>query len=123
MANPLTIRKIMGQIRKVNRRLHETDADPNNADRVLWGSLAVASFASVTGLSEDVQTDPETVLGDLLAGLMHWCDAEKNSGSLEESLDFESALERARNHYHEDVRGTGATLFGGRVELPGANPK
>ncbi len=102
MANQLTIRKIRNRIRRVNRRLHETDADPSNADRALWGTLAVVSFASVTGQSEDSQTDPETVLGDLLADLMHWCDAQKASGSLEESLDFESALKRARNHYKEE---------------------
>jgi len=102
MANQLTTLKITDRIRSVNRRLNETRADPRNADRALWGSLAVVSFASVTGLSEDVQTDPETVLGDLLADLMHWCDAQKTCGNLEESINFESALERARNHYNEE---------------------
>jgi hypothetical protein len=86
----------------MNRRLNEARADPRNADRALWGALAVVSFAGVTGQSQDVQTDPETVLGDLLGDLMHWCDAQKTSGGLEESIDFESALERARNHYNEE---------------------
>ncbi|MFY9560429.1 MAG: hypothetical protein WAQ52_09365 [Terriglobales bacterium] len=80
----------------------KTHADPCNADRALWGALAVVSFASVTGQSEDVQTDPETVLGDLLADLMHWCDVQKTSESRIESIDFESALERASNHYTEE---------------------
>src|SRR5713101_7932439 len=102
MAYRLTIRKIADQIRSVNRQLKETGADPRNADTALWGALAVVSFASVTGQSGDVQTDPETILGDLLAGLMHWCDAQKTRGDLEESIDFESALERARNHYSEE---------------------
>jgi len=102
MANQLTARKITNRIRCVNRRLAETRADPRNADRALWGALAVVTFARVTGQSEDVQTDPETVLGDLLADLMHWCDAQKTNGSLEESIDFESALERAHDHYNEE---------------------
>ncbi|MGC2472757.1 MAG: hypothetical protein WA485_00365 [Candidatus Sulfotelmatobacter sp.] len=102
MANQPRIRKLIDRIRRANRRLIETHADPCNADRALWGALAVTSFASVTGQSEEVAVDPETVLGDLLAGLMHWCDAQKTNDSLEESIDFESALERARNHYKEE---------------------
>jgi hypothetical protein len=65
--------------------------------------LAVVSFASVTGMSADVQIDPETVLGDLLAGLMHWCDVQKTNPRRIEPVDFESALERARNHYNEET--------------------
>jgi hypothetical protein len=68
----------------------------------LWGSLAVVSFASVTGLGEEVQTDPKMVLSDLLADLMHWCDSQKAAGKLENSIDFESALQRARDHYYEE---------------------
>ena len=102
MADQLSIRRLTERILKKNRRLIETHADPNNADRALWGSLAVVAFASITGQSGDVEVDPETVLGDLLAGLMHWCDVQKTITSLEESISFESALERARNHYREE---------------------
>jgi hypothetical protein len=98
-----TIREIRNRIRSVNCRLYKTHADPRNADRALWASLAVASFASVTGMSADVQIDPETVLGDLLAGLMHWCDVQQTNARRTESLDFWSALERARNHYDEET--------------------
>jgi len=97
-----TTRKIRNRIRVVNRRLAKADADPRNADRALWGELAVVSFASVTGQRPDVYIDPETVLGDLLADLMHWCDIQKTSDSRIESIDFESALKRARNHYDEE---------------------
>jgi len=97
-----TTRRIRNRIRIVNRRLAKADADPRNADRALWGELAVVSFASVTGQSHDVHVDPETVLGDLLADLMHWCDVQKASDSRIESIDFESALQRARNHYDEE---------------------
>ncbi len=102
MANPLTNHEITERIRRMNRRLSETRAELRNVDRALWGAMAVVSFAGVTGQSQNVQIDPETVLGDLLADLMHWCDAQKTSGGLKESLDFESALERARNHYNEE---------------------
>jgi hypothetical protein len=102
VADQLPTRRLTERIRKKNLRLIETHADPNNADRALWGSLAVVAFASVTGQGEDVELDPETVLGDLLADLMHWCDLQKASTSLRESISFESALERARNHYKEE---------------------
>jgi hypothetical protein len=102
MEDQLPIRKLTERIREKNRRLIEAHADPSNADRALWGSLAVAIFGSVTGQSGDVEVDPETVLGDLLAGLMHWCDVQKTNTSLEESISFESALKRARNHYREE---------------------
>src|ERR1700693_407891 len=102
MKSKPTIREIRDRIRSVNRRLDKTNADPRNADRALWATYAAVSFASVTGQSEDVHIDPETVLGDLLAGLMHWCDVQKPSDIRIESINFESALQRARNHYTEE---------------------
>jgi hypothetical protein len=99
MEDRSAISKIRNRIRNANRRLAKNNADPRNADRALWGALAVVSFASVTGLSGDVQIDPETVLCDLLADLMHWSDVQKTNDCLIESVDFESALERARDHY------------------------
>ena len=102
MESQLTLRRIRDQIRNVNRRLDKAGTDPRNSDRSLWGALAVVSFAGATGQSEDVQTDPETVLGDLLADLMHWCDAQKSNRNLGGSIDFVSALERARDHYSEE---------------------
>jgi hypothetical protein len=98
----LTTRQLRSRIRSQKRRLAETRSDPGNADRALWGAWAVVTFAKVTGQSEDVQTDPETVLGDLLADLMHWSDVQKTTDDLDESIGFESALERARNHYREE---------------------
>jgi hypothetical protein len=97
------IRKIRAQIRRVNHRLNETGADPSNADRALWGALAVAHFASVTGRAEDMHADPETVLSDLLADLMHWCDLQRSNSELQEAIRFDSALERARDYYNEEL--------------------
>lgn len=72
---------------------------PRNADRAEWGAAALARFANLMGLDEDLLTDPETVLADLLADLMHWCDAERDNHHREETIDFRSALWRARRHY------------------------
>ena len=96
-----SIFNIRNRIRSVNRRLAKV-GNPRNADRSLWGGFAVVSFASVTGLRGDIEVDPETVLTDLLADLMHWCDVQKASGCMPEPIDFESALERARDHYGEE---------------------
>lgn len=94
--------EIGSRIRSVNRRFAKKKKDPRNADRSLWGDLAVANFARVTGLSGDVDVDPETVLCDLLADLMHWCDVPKARGSVVQSVDFDSALQRAREHYSQE---------------------
>lgn len=102
MANQLTSHEITERISMLNRRLSETGAEPSNADRALWGAWALVGFADATGQRQDVQADPETVLSDLLCDLMHWCDDQKTSGGLEESIDFESALDRARNYYNEE---------------------
>jgi hypothetical protein len=68
----------------------------------LWGAFALFNFADVTGQSKYAEADPETVLGDLLADLMHWCDAQASNVRREQPLDFESALARARNHYAQE---------------------
>jgi hypothetical protein len=65
------MRKIRAHIRRVNHRLSEKGTDSTNADRALWGALAVAHFAGETCRAEDMRTDPETVIADLLADLMH----------------------------------------------------
>jgi hypothetical protein len=101
----LTIRN---RITRANRILAKSNASPGNNDRALRGELAAISFASVTGLNSDIRVDPETVLTDLLADLMHWCDVEANRGSSLESLSFESALKRARGHYRSEHDGAKA---------------
>ncbi len=97
------IRKIRAQIRRMNHRLNETGADPSNADRALWGALAVAHFAGATSRAEGMHTDSETVLSDLLADLMHWCDIQRSRYGRQDAIRFDSALERARDYYEEEV--------------------
>ena len=79
--------------------LARNDGDPSNADRATWGSVAMVSFARAAGQDVDLRLDPETVLCDLLADLMHWCDLQRPLGHVTEPVDFESALGRARRHY------------------------
>jgi hypothetical protein len=58
-----------------------TREDPRNADRTLWGTLAVVTFAGINrGRAENVETGSETVLSELLSNLVHQCDAQKTSG-------------------------------------------
>lgn len=102
MAARPSVRKIKNQIRTVNSSLEKANADPCNEDRALWALLAVVSFAGVVGLAEDVATDPETILGDLLADLMHWCDVQQMSSTRQEPINFDAALARGRNHYGEE---------------------
>jgi|GEM_PF-1729899 len=81
----------------------EGNEKPRNTDRAAWGGLAMATLAAATGLAVDLRSDPETVLGDLLADLMHWCDACEASGHPARPVDFESALKRARAHYRDEA--------------------
>lgn len=76
---------------------------PRNADRVQWADSVVTRFAKATGLGDDLRADPETMLADLLADLMHWCDAQKTNRRLKGDIDFESALGRALGYYREEV--------------------
>lgn len=64
--------------------------DVTNDDRAEWADKGVRAFQNA------VKTDDESVLGDLLADLMHWAD--KNN------YDFDSALERGRDHYTEEIK-------------------
>jgi hypothetical protein len=99
------VRRIRSKIQRVNHRIGETGADPSNADRALWGALAVAHFASTSSRVEGMRADPETGLSDLLADLMHWCDVQRSGSKRGEAIGFDSALEWARDYYNEEVRG------------------
>ena len=66
-----------------------TENNTTRADRAFRLTLVYRQWI---GADED---DPETVLADLLADLMHNADTE---GS-----DFDAALDRARSHYAEET--------------------
>jgi hypothetical protein len=101
MRNDAVIRKITGQIRRMNQRLRETEAGPSNTDLALWGALAIAQFDGTVALGEGSASETELMLSDLLADLMHWCD-EGATRPREQAGLFEAALERAREYYQEE---------------------
>ena len=70
-----------------------------NPDRYFWADFAMLSFARVTGREKDYEVDRPTLLTDLLADLMHWCDASTIRNMPIERIDFEDVLRRARRHF------------------------
>lgn len=71
--------------------------EPTNADRAEWARVAIAAFAAETHLdtSGELEHDLESVVCDLVADLMHFCD--------EESLDWKEIIRRAELHHSEEV--------------------
>lgn len=67
------------------------DPDGMNDDRAAWAETALAAFIAATG------TGREDALPDLLCDLMHWADRA--------GYDFETARERARDHYTAETGG------------------
>lgn len=61
-----------------------------NRQRTLWAGNAIKTFCSDTGC------DHEDSLGDLLCDLMHWATFE--------NIDFDLALDRARDHFECEVQ-------------------
>ncbi len=67
-------------------------SETTNKDRAKWAMAAVQTFADVTGLDTASEADGlETTITDLLADLMHLCDAN--------GLQLQELLERANRHY------------------------
>ena len=66
----------------------------NNAIRAGFAATAVKAFADRTGLNTE---DMDTTLGDLLADLMHLCDAL--------GLPFADMVERAHHHHDPELKG------------------
>jgi hypothetical protein len=69
-----------------------SDPEGMNATRASWANIAIRAFQAATGTAD------ESVLGDLLANVMHWCDRNQQ--------DFDIALERARWHYEAETSST-----------------
>lgn len=67
------------------------DPEGMNGRRADWAGLAIAAFMAATG------TDLEDAMPDLLADLMHWSDRA--------GYDFDTALDRARDHYGAETLG------------------
>jgi hypothetical protein len=102
MRNGAVVKSIKTSIGLMNRRLRETDSQPSNADRALWGALAIAQMNGGVGSGQGSAVDAEIVLSDLLADLMHWCDLQATARRRKPPIEFESALEQARQYYREE---------------------
>lgn len=67
---------------------------PNNRNRAQWAETALRAFARQTGqlTGGDWEYDRESVITDLIADLMHYCEAK--------GIDFDERLDSGRNHFH-----------------------
>lgn len=66
--------------------------DVTNQDRCKWAMAAVQTFAGVTGLDTAPEADGlQTAIVDLLADLMHLCDAN--------GLQLHELMPSAERHY------------------------
>lgn len=70
------------------------DPDKMNDDRAEWAGAAVSTFEQQVYLVPNCEPK-QTILGDLLANLMHWCDRN--------GVDFNQALQVGREHYMEET--------------------
>lgn len=70
------------------------DPEGMNDDRAQWAQQAITTFAVTTGMA-GANEENITILGDLLADIMHWCDRN--------DLRFEDVLAHARSHYQEET--------------------
>lgn len=66
-------------------------SEPTNADRAERAFRVVDSYRK----KHDPEEDNETVLSDLLADLLHFCD--------ERNLDFAKIEDTARMHYEAEL--------------------
>jgi hypothetical protein len=71
------------------------DPEGQNDDRASWAAHAIEAFSDITNMRNDGEDD-ETILGDLLTDLMHWCDRQ--------GIDFDTKLITARVNYAVETR-------------------
>jgi hypothetical protein len=90
------LKELKQKLEAARKLWSQPDQVVTNEQRALWGQYTVTAFANESGqLGEDLKDDPETVVGDLIADLMHYCDTR--------DVDFEEALRRGRNHHDEEI--------------------
>ena len=74
----------------------------NNASRADDAEKTLVAFVKTQYLGgneplEELNTDRGTYVGDLIANLLHYCDAH--------SLDFERLVERGTSHHYAETHG------------------
>lgn len=83
------LRSVLAKAGQVRRPPLPPDPERRNGRRAQWAAGALSKFQSLTGIDDD------TVLYDLLADLMHWCDRH--------AVIFNDELDRARAHYDAET--------------------
>jgi hypothetical protein len=83
---------LLDEVPTVIDRITGDDAQEDNTVRAQFAALAVKTFGDRVAPGEDI----ETLIGDLLANLMHLCDAA--------GISFYILLERGRMHYDAELR-------------------
>lgn len=76
------------------KKMVPIDPDNLNNERADWAEAALDAFALVTRM-DTAGEDYETILGDLLCDLMHWCDRN--------GVDFDVMLDVARMGYEDET--------------------
>lgn len=63
---------------------------PTNADRAAWAETILQHFAEIVGDDE-----PDTLVSDLLADLMHFCDRD--------GINFTLCFQRATSYHRDEL--------------------
>jgi len=71
------------------------DPEKQNHDRAVWAGIALGHF------QDEIGTDDDDSLSDLLCDLMHLCDRRSKAAG----FDFDRELDRARMHYQAETEG------------------
>jgi hypothetical protein len=82
----------------------ENQMTVTNNDRAEWAAAALRHFQCTTG------TDYDDALTDLLCDLHHWCDRG--------NANFQSALDRARQHYDAECAEDSTTPYVATFNIP-----
>lgn len=71
-----------------------------NLNRANWAQTALEAFAEEVG--QDMETEVESVIGDLLGDLMHFC--KQTSLTREVPIDFDECLRLARTYFADESK-------------------
>lgn len=85
-----------GRHRHLHDGLTEDEIRDDNNTRAAWGAIALLAFTART-FGDAAGEDWETLVGDLMADLMHLCDAL--------GVDFDEMVEKGRSHYEPELHG------------------
>lgn len=70
------------------------DPENMNDDRAEWAAAAIHAFGHTTRMIQAGE-DHDTIVCDLIADIMHWCDRNE--------VDFDDCLRIATNHYSAET--------------------